>query len=241
MKSKLLFCLSIALITTNTKAQNFWKGYISGEGPIVKKELSFDAFDGIRNGINSDIFITRGHPGKVTVEGQENILENLIMEVSGGILKIKFDKMVRRADPVKIYLTMETLTEVSVSGSGSLVTTNSFSGLSDLNVSVSGSGDISLDVAARDIHAGVSGSGDIKLRGNAEKLNLTISGSGSVDAMDLATGECQVSISGSGNATIYVHDELEARVSGSGHVRYKGDVARIHSRVSGSGKVRSLD
>lgn len=241
MKSKLLFYLSVALIATNTNAQNFWKGYISGDGPVVKKELSLDAFDGVRNGINGDIYITRGQPGKVVVEGQENILENLIMEVSGGILKIKFDKMVRRAEPVRIYLTMETLTEVSVSGSGSLVTTNSFSGLSDLNVAVSGSGDISLDVAARDLHAGVSGSGDIKLTGSADKLDLSISGSGSVDATDLASGECQVSISGSGDATVYVHDQLDARVSGSGNVRYKGDVARIHSRVSGSGKVRSLN
>lgn len=241
MKTTIAFLFSICLLITNSFAQNFWKGSITGEGPMIEKELTLDQFSGIRNGYSCDVYITQGQTQKVVLEGQQNILDNLNLEVSGGVLKIKYDKMVRRAETVKIYITMKTLTEASLSGSGSLVTTDRFQNLSNLKVSVSGSGNMDLDVNARDIEIGISGSGDIALQGSAEDLDVTISGSGGVDARDLAASGCSVSISGSGNATVFARDEIDARVSGSGNIRYKGDVAKVFSRVSGSGKIRSFD
>jgi hypothetical protein len=47
-----------------------------------------------------------------------------------------------------------------------------------------------------------------------------------------------VKISGSGKCKINVGDSLEANISGSGSVYYKGDPDKIRSNVSGSGKVK---
>ena len=222
-------------------AQNFWKNAIKGEGPVVKKEISLPEFEGIRNGFSCDVIITQGSSEKIVLEGQENILDNLELDVAGNILKIKYDRMVKKAEPVKIYITMTNLVEAVLSGSGSLSTTNHFSGNKDLHIAVSGSGDVSLDIDAIDIDMKISGSGDIYLKGSGDDLDMTISGSGGIDSRDLSANNCKVSISGSGNATVNVRQDLDARVSGSGNVRYRGDVARINSRVSGSGSIHSLN
>lgn len=240
MKKVLLPMMMLVVHTHLILAQNFWKTAIKGEGPIVKKELNLSHFEGIRSGFSCDVYITQGDQQKVEVEGQQNILDNLVMDVSGEILKIKYDRMVKRAEPVKVYITMDNLVEASVSGSGSLVSTSKFTGLGDLEVSVSGSGDLKLEVDAEDIDMSVSGSGDIELGGSAQDLVMSISGSGGIDSRDLMARDCRVSVSGSGNATVYVKNALDAKISGSGNVRYKGDVAKISSRVSGSGHISSL-
>ena len=43
-------------------------------------------------------------------------------------------------------------------------------------------------------------------------------------------------VSGSGTVTIHVEDELEARVTGNGDIRYAGDPA-VHADTSSSGAV----
>ena len=240
MKEFILAFGLLAFLTTNVDGQNFWKRAIKGEGPIVEKQVSLSTFEGIRSGFSCDIFITQGDRQEVRLEGQQNILENLTLDVDGGILKIKYDRMVRMAKPVKIYITMKNLVQASLSGSGSLVTTNHFRNLENLDVSVSGSGDVRLEVDARDVGMSVSGSGDISLSGTARDLDMSISGSGGIDSRDLMAESCEISISGSGDATVYVKEVLDARVSGSGNIRYRGDVAKVHSRVSGSGSVKSL-
>jgi hypothetical protein len=77
--------------------------------------------------------------------------------------------------------------------------------------------------------------------GTAKKQSVNISGSSKIDAFDLKSEESEVSISGSGNVNINVTQSLEARVSGSGDIRYKGnpDIRNIH--VSGSGNIKKVN
>ena len=47
--------------------------------------------------------------------------------------------------------------------------------------------------------------------------------------------------SGAGNATVWAADELKARVSGAGGVKYKGSPANVEQKASGAGRIRPLD
>jgi hypothetical protein len=87
---------------------------------------------------------------------------------------------------------------------------------------------------------GISGSGKISATGSSDKVKTSISGSGKLLAADFATKSCHVRISGSGDVEINVKDELDASISGSGSVSYKGDPSRVNSHSSGSGKVRKM-
>lgn len=234
------FSISLAitaffLLAQGTVFSQSWSG-IRGEGPKVTKKLDLERFDGFSLSFNARVLVRQGSPQAVEVEAQENILNNIETNVSGGRWKIKFDQNVRNHDGVTIWITIPTLTEASISGSGDIVGETPFNGLGDLKVGVSGSGDIKLDVEAKNISSGISGSGDITLGGSAGKLDVRISGSGDIRASDLSADYCSVHISGSGDVEVNAREDLEVSTSGSGDVYYRGR-PRVKAKVSGSGKV----
>ncbi len=239
MKTYLIgFILLLAIQETN--AQNFWKRSIRGEGPVVTRDVELTSFSGVSSGFSANVYLTQGDEQKVTLHGQANILDNLRLDVKGSVLKIRYDRMVRRAEPVEIYITLPHLDLVRLSGSGNIKTETDFSRLGDLEVQVSGSGGMHLDIDAQEVYGKVSGSGRINLAGQADAMTLSISGSGNLNALDLDLQHCDASISGSGNVKVSVNQSLVASVSGSGNIRYRGKGVRIDSKVSGSGSVRSL-
>ena len=235
---KLMLALSlVTLFQFSVQSQNWWSRGISGEGPIVKRSLDLDNFDRLVLTTNAKVYLRQGSTQSVEVEAQENIIDNLVTEVSDRTWKIRFDKSVRRYEGMKVYITIPTLTGVRLSGSGNIIGENTFTGLDELGVSVSGSGNISLAVEANMIDTHISGSGDISLAGRTDRHGISISGSGDIEAYDLVSNECKVRISGSGDCEVEVKDDLEVRISGSGDVNYKGR-PRISSRISGSGDIR---
>ena len=106
----------------------------------------------------------------------------------------------------------------------------------DLNMSVSGSGDLEVDVDGSGIDGRISGSGKILAEGTADNIELSISGSGKFSGENLKAKTASARISGSGNAKVYATEEVEASISGSGTVYYKGDPKRKYANSSGSGK-----
>lgn len=148
--------------------------------------------------------------------------------------------------------------DLAVSGSGSMEIEVNASGYMEANVS--GSGDIRVKVSCRSLESKVSGSGKVMIAGTisergdmnvsgsgriiasgtAKEIRTTISGSGEVQAADLEVEKCEVRISGSGDVEINVKQALDATISGSGSVSYRGNPSSVNSHSSGSGKVRKM-
>lgn len=148
--------------------------------------------------------------------------------------------------------------DLAVSGSGSMQAEVDATG--DVHANVSGSGNIDLKGKCRNLESDVSGSGDVALsatvtetadfdlsgsgkvraNGSAQSVKATISGSGKVLASGLETAKCNIHISGSGDVEIAVKDELDAQISGSGTVTYKGNPNHVNSHSSGSGSIRKM-
>jgi hypothetical protein len=148
--------------------------------------------------------------------------------------------------------------DLNVSGSGSLSIDADVNG--DLEADVSGSGDIDLKGRCKSFNSdvsgsgkvhmtstianraefGVSGSGKIEASGSADEVKVSISGSGKVLAANLETNSCNVRISGSGDVEINVKTALDASITGSGSVSYKGNPNKVNSNSSGSGKIRKI-
>ena len=75
------------------------------------------------------------------------------------------------------------------------------------------------------------------LSGSSGEAQLSIAGSGNLRAFGLAMDRCHVTIAGSGNMEVLVHDELKGSISGSGRVLYKSDPGVIEVRITGSGRL----
>jgi hypothetical protein len=98
-----------------------------------------------------------------------------------------------------------------------------------------------MNVAINDLaDFGVSGSGKIYASGSASRVKTSISGSGKVLAADLQANSCEVRISGSGDVEINVKDQLDANISGSGSVSYRGNPGKVNSHASGSGRISKM-
>lgn len=236
----LLFTLVIAsFLTVNTmQAQNWWKNGIKGEGQVVKKSINLKSFTGFTLTTTGNVYLRKGSSQSVEVESHQNIIDNLETEVNDNHWKIKFDKPVRKYDKLNFYITVPSLSAVRISGSGDIISDDTFTGLGNLDISISGSGNIKLGAEASEVVTRISGSGDIKLAGKTTDMSIKISGSGDVRAYDMVAENCKVSISGSGDVKVHANENLYVRSSGSGDIYYMGR-PRIDSKVSGSSDITS--
>ncbi len=233
MKSSIqvLFILVLSILTNNSAvAQN--------------QTRNVGRFEGVNLGMAANLFVTQGNTSSVVIEASEDALEHIETEVKGGILVIKTDNDWNwwkswKAKNVKIYITNPTFEHLSVSGSGKIQGENSLQSKT-MYIGVSGSGEVDLDIKTVDLESKISGSGNMDLRGSARNTQLSISGSGNLDAENLASENCEVRISGSGNCRIQVDNSLDSRVSGSGNIYYRGNPAKLSNKTSGSGSIKKI-
>ncbi len=214
--------------------------YISGEGGTVKQKIDLPTISGIGLGIAADVFIHQGATQEVIIKGQKNIIDNIKTKVKEGSWVIEFDKQVKNHDDIKIYITMNTIKDLSIGGSGSIIGEGKFPNLNDLNLSIGGSGDIKLNADAKDISCSIGGSGKIELAGSGDNLSISVGGSGDIEAFDMEVKECSVSTAGSGDINVNVSDQLDVSMVGSGDVKYKGN-PKVSSSVIGSGDIKKAE
>lgn len=190
------------------------------------------------------VYLTQGNNQKVELKGDRDVLDKIETEVRGGRLSINYKDSGKwfnwsNNEKFEVYITVKDIEGISVSGSGSIIGENKFAA-DDLDLSVSGSGRMEIEASARDVDMSVSGSGKILVSGTARQAYSTISGSGSIKAEDLKADRYKVKISGSGSCEIYAVEEIDARISGSGSVYYRGNPPNVNSSTSGSGRIRKM-
>jgi len=238
MAQKILLFLVIGLFIHCDVQSQHW-GTIKGEGKVVTQEINLEPIHGFSLSFHGDVIVTQGSTQKIVIEGQQNIIDNIKRDVRHGHWNIEFDKNVKDAEPVKVTITLSTLDEIGLGGSGTITSASRCTGLNDLEISMSGSGRVNFSFEAKNTELNLSGSGKSTLDGSTGRLEINISGSGDVTAKDLVASECQVSISGSGDASVNVNGDLRTAISGSGDVTYKGN-ASVNASISGSGTIKKM-
>lgn len=237
--SFLMLALGISLLTPACfididDDDNFF-GCVNGNGPIISVDLDMPPIDAIQLTMSGQVFITQGPVQSVRVEAKQNIIDELELNVSNGLWRIDTDRCVRDVDDFKVFITMTDVTELSLFGSGDIISEN-FLVVNDILLQINGSGDMDLGLDADDIEANITGSGNMLLEGNGDSLDARITGSGDVRAFNLEVNRAKFDIAGSGDAEITVINELDVRISGSGDVKYKGNPS-VDVAISGSGRV----
>jgi hypothetical protein len=268
MKKQLSF-LSLALMLS-----------VSGLFAQGRETRSVESFTKIAFRAPGKLLIRQGSTQKVELEGKKNILKEIETKVEGGKLVIGKDGKWSdwswsEEDQITVYVTVTKLEALQVSGSGNAIGETKFT-TGDIDLAVSGSGSLKIEVQSGEINADVSGSGKMDLSGSCKNIDCDVSGSGDIEfalaitnnvdfsisgsgkimgsgtseyvktsvtgsgkilCKDLETNRCDVRISGSGDVEINVKTELDANISGSGTVTYKGNPSKVNSSASGSGKV----
>jgi hypothetical protein len=232
--------LLIAMILIGTSAHAQWWKRIKGNGNTITQTRQTANYDKVSVSGSFDVQLVRGEEGEITLKGEENLLEHIEVYVKNNVLILKVKDNINLSSSWNKTITIEVpvieITGVKLSGSGDISTQTTLKA-TDFNAAVSGSGDISLAIEATNLYVQISGSGDINLSGSADDLTVKVSGSGDVNAYDVAAQDATVTVSGSADVTLTVKGTLNAKVSGSGDIQYKGNPKKVVSKVSGSGDV----
>ncbi len=236
-----------SLLTCSLSAQNSWKSEVwsynvRNVGPSIEKTLDLGPFKGIQNHTSAKVNVTAGDQTPARLQGDASALEELEIYVEREVLIIKWQKNrdFRPRSQVTIDLQMPGLDEVTLSGSGSIVTRGAFAHNESARAQLTGSGRIEWELQTGSLAVKSTGSGSMRLNGKSQSSDLLLTGSGGIDASALTTATCTAKVTGSGSIKVNPKDELIAVITGSGSIRYVEDIPRINSRVTGSGRVKRL-
>ena len=239
MKKTIIITLLIAS-TFSVQSQNWWNSSkkIKGNGNVLTKTRSVASFEAISIGGSFDVNLIDDTEGKITIEGEENIIPYIITEVENGTLKVKFKKNlnIRTTEKLVVTIGFNTINSIAIGGSGNVNVLKKII-TEKMSLSLGGSGNIKAAIKATAIKTSIGGSGNIQLAGSTQNLKCSIAGSGNIKAYNLKTKEVKASIAGSGNIKITVSDKIKASVVGSGSIYYKGSPEFIDTKSVGSGDV----
>ncbi len=238
MKKIITLGLALSMVAI-THAQ--WGKRIKGNGNVVTVERSVGDYDAVALAGWFDVELVAGDEGELTLKGESNLLEYIKTEVKNGKLIVKVEKGVNLKPSnwnSGIYITVpvEAINSVTLSGSGDIVGKTTLKS-DNFDTRISGSGDITLAIEAENVEATLSGSGDINLEGRATNLDIQVSGSGDIKAYELEAEFATVQVSGSADVKVTVNQSIDARVSGSGDISYRGNPKKIKSKSSGAGDI----
>lgn len=234
---KLAFFTSLALILVFTSCEKRFP-CVHAKSETTKETRSVESFSGVELRMSANVYITQDvslDGNEVIVEASENLLDHIETKVSGSTLIIDTKRCIRGHGDINVYIKTKDMNDISLSGSGDIIALNTLTP-TNMNLEISGSGNIDASLNVQTTNMKISGSGNITCTGKTNSLDVNISGSGNISSFDLKSSSATINISGSGNTYVNVSDQLNVTISGSGNVYYIGH-PDIHQNISGSGNI----
>jgi hypothetical protein len=214
---------------------NSCSGTVEGTGPVVVKKLNISEFTMLELELPATVTLAISDTIQAVVRAQGNIADLIELKNDGDKLIIKCKKDYKSSLPVEVILTTRQLERIVVNGSGDVNVVNPVRS-DELRMQINGSGDIAIQAFVDKLRTEINGSGDVTVSGKAAKHRIRMNGSGNVEAGNLQNEVCDININGSGDAVLHVNTDLEAKVLGSGNIRYTG-APKVKSEITGSGDI----
>jgi hypothetical protein len=241
MKSKKYTAIWVVFLmfTTVSLQSCVWDvNAIKGNGNLTTQVNDVGTFDAIKASGMFKVFLVKGDTPGVRVETDENLQQHVKIDVRNGTLRVGMTQgQTYSPTRMEVYITTPgNLKELDLSGATSISADHVLSA-ENLDIEVSGAGDIDLELNVGRLSTKVSGAGSIKLRGNAGHHQIRLSGAASLKCIDLKTASTDVHLSGAGSAHVYATEALEANISGVGSIKYGGNPQKTSFSKSGLGTI----
>jgi len=157
-----------------------------------------------------------GPPPGLTIETDKNILAIVKSDVSNGRLELYTDRSYSVKGRIKITVTSPNIADISASGSNQIRAEGLIGG--PLSISL-------------------SGSNNAVLSGKISTLTGRLSGSNNLTAQRLTADWANITVSGSGSASVDARQRIVAEISGAGSIVVYGNPPVRNTRVNGSGNI----
>ncbi|HRP31968.1 MAG TPA: head GIN domain-containing protein [Agriterribacter sp.] len=215
---------------------------IQGNGNKTAESRQVGKFHSVRLTGPMNVQLIQGADNALEIEAEENIIPYIETNVDEGKLTIKYKDGVHinNREDITVRVTLPQLQEADITGSGDITSETKLTGRDEIELAITGSGNMNLELDAPSVEAKITGSGDIFLSGQTRDIECTSTGSGKIDATALKAENAVVKTLGSGEVHVFASIKLDATVNGSGDITYKGG-ASVNSKIHGSGTVKAMD
>ena len=221
MKTGLIGVAAIAMMTAavasanaNSYTESAW------EADTVTQTRDVDAFTKIRIKGSVKLEVTGGEGQNVSIDADDDFVNRIITKVEDGTLIIDMDTKGKKrrwnGSKVAVKISMQKLEALRLDGAMDGTFTN-LNG-SDLDVTINGAGNLSIE-------------------GSCGTLRVRLSGAGNVEAEDFKCKNVDVRLSGAGNIEAYATEKADVRLSGIGNIDITGNPAEVSKRKGGFGSI----
>ena len=197
---------------------------VIGNKKIVFQERTIPIYSQIKVLGCADVVLTEGEVGQIKVETSENVLPYVTTEVKGETLVVKLKHYgVSYVPKLKVYVPIdEKFNKITIAGKGDVTLGEHFS------------------IELQTLEVTIKGQGNVQLQGKTEVLKVSVLGSGNFQSKELLTHKGTLSISGTGNIEASVSEEVQAKITGYGHIIIFGNPSKKDTDIKGSGKIQFL-
>lgn len=188
-----------------------------GDGPQTTRDVAWNGGDTLAVDVPADVRYTQAPgAGKVTISGPEREVSDVVVEDG----HIRFDHHGRHWGDLTIVVSAPSVTHFDMNGDGT----------------------IAIDGYKQDrLSLDIAGSGNVSAKGETKGLELSIAGSGATDLTGLKVSDADVTVNGSGEATLGPTGVVNVDISGSGDVTLLNHISKLETNVSGSGSIHQKD
>ncbi len=226
--------LMLSLILTGCIAM---EPAIPGSGKLVTETRKAGEFTKLEVAIPTRLVVKKGTEPSIELAIDDNLQSLVKTEIKDGVLVVRSEKNIAPHSETTLTIVTPTLSSVETAGAveGSI---EELAG-SKTALSIAGSGDLSVGLAAESFDGSIAGAGSVVLTGTCKKLLLVTSGSGDWDSVAVPAEDVEVRIAGSGSSKVNASTALSLNIAGSGEVQYAGN-PEIKKAIAGSGSVEPI-
>ena len=232
--TSLICALLLAFLFVNGAAL----AQVKGNGNLQTQDRKVSNFNGVRVSGGFAVEIKQGNNAGVTIEAEENLMDNIRTEVKNNVLHIYTEGSINTRKGLKAYVTVKELNRINISGGVKIVGLSKFKA-DDFQLNMSGGSNVKLDIEAKKIFSDMSGASKVTLTGRADELKLEMSGASSVNTQELVAKRVKVGASGASSVKVHATENLVINASGASHIAYAGS-PKIEAETSSASRITKL-
>ncbi len=244
--------------TRRSDKTDVWNGRrttVRGSGNLVTRTKAAPDFRAV--GASRGIEVIIGGTDKIIIEADDNVLDYVVAETEGEILRITLPEKVNvRNASITVRIPNNGKIEALRASSGAEIRTESALKASDLDIRLSSAAALDAALKAKqctirlssgsEMKAAVdfgqcsialSSGSSVRLSGKADSMSADLSSGSELNAFELNARMCEVEVSSGAEADVNCSGKLTARVSSGGSVEYKGD-CQVDPKCSSGGEIK---
>ncbi len=215
---------------------------VTGSGNVVETRFDFKDFTEVECAHGFYVEIEPGDTYEVVVLCDDNIVPYIQCYKSESLLHLGADFGINLSSgTLKAKIIMPSIKGAGVSGGSAMTVKQGFERVQRFACDLSGGSKLAAFCEAEEVGVSMSGASEAALNGNSRKMLIRASGSSNLDGRKFTVRDVDVDASGSSVMRLNITGTINASMSGSSLLEYKGSALHGRTETSGSSKIIQLE